>query len=226
MALQLLDWNRWLPRIHPKDAYGAAFLRNAAFTDYTALRAALSGPNADAYKTQNVGSDQPSPNMTAARLDLNHWFTHYETFVDPKVAPADTPWTPLYSQQVYSSALWQRVKVWELMQEFGMENLGRVAFGPRADERTWLDPGTFMISPGKSHLPATINQGGFTDNILQFETLNNQWYYLGLVLNAGNGYRAGTNPIDYGYARARILNLMQAGGPAMPLMELPRRMTE
>ena len=219
VAFQLLDWNGWLPRIHPKDAYGAAFLQDRAFTDYLALRANLTGPSAESYKTAHIGNDQPSAYMTQARLDLGRWSYDSGQFTFPKTQPMSAL-TPLLSQQLYSEGQWQRVKTWGLMQEFGMENLGKVALGPRADERTWLDPGSFNISPGKSHLPDVIANGGFSQDELQFETLNNQWYYLGLIQNAGNGYRTGTAPIDYPYARNRVINLMQAGGPALPLMEL------
>lgn len=86
--------------------------------------------------------------------------------------------------------------------------------------RIWLDSGTFDISPGKSHLPEDVTTGGFSANPLDAETLDNQWYYLALIQDPGNGYRSGTTPVDYPYARNRNLNLTQAGGPPLPLMEL------
>ncbi len=218
IPLQLLDWNRWLPVVHPKDAYGSAFLQDRAFTDYGKIKANLTGPNAGAYKTAHIGNDQPSAYMTQARLDLVRWFYDYGyIFEYPKT---QTVLTPATSQQIYSASLWQRVKVWGLMQQFGMEDLGKTAFGPRAETRTWLDSGSFDISPGKSHLPEDVTTGGFSANPLNAETLDNQWYYLALIQNAGNGYRAGATPVDYPYARNRNLNLTQAGGPPLPLMEL------
>ena len=218
VPLQLLDWNHWLPVVHPKDAYGSAFLQDKAFTDYGQIKANLTGPNAETYKTAHVGNDQPSAYMTQVRSDLSRWFYDYGyVFAYPKT---QTTLTPAASEAIHSSGLWQRVKVWGLMQQFGLEGLGKDAFGPRAETRTWLDSGSFDISPGKSHLPEDVTTGGFSANPLNAEILDNQWYYLALIQNPGNGYRAGTTPVDYPYARNRNLNLTQAGGPPLPMMEL------
>ncbi len=77
IPLQLLDWNRWLPVVHPKDAFGDAFLQDKAFTDYGKIKANLTGPNAEAYKTAHIGNDQPSAYMTQARLALVRWLYDY-----------------------------------------------------------------------------------------------------------------------------------------------------
>ena len=47
---------------------------------------------------------------------------------------------------------------------------------------------------------APIGEGGF-------EYLNNSWYYLQVVLNAGNRQRGAWNPVDWGYIRPRVNGL-------------------
>src|SRR5262249_6689211 len=46
ISLQLPDWSQWLPRIHPKDAWGAAFARSELATMYDGgtIAEAKSGP--------------------------------------------------------------------------------------------------------------------------------------------------------------------------------------
>ena len=35
VAIQFPDWNEWLPRVHPKDAWGTTFVTHPAHTRYT-----------------------------------------------------------------------------------------------------------------------------------------------------------------------------------------------
>jgi hypothetical protein len=42
-------------------------------------------------------------------------------------------WSPALTEKVYSTQLWQLVKTWEMMQEFGLEGRRRDLFGPSVD---------------------------------------------------------------------------------------------
>ena len=51
LPFQLMDWNEWLPSVHPMDAFGAAFVNSPYNADYQALRAGLKVGDAATYSS-------------------------------------------------------------------------------------------------------------------------------------------------------------------------------
>jgi len=218
IALQLPDWNHWLPRIHPKDAFGDKFTQSAFARFYdgngpsraggTNLRAILSNPDAGyhAFITSAAGAQLPSL--------LNSWSgIDYGDFIARRQAERDG--TAAYEEKLMDAERWMLVKNWELMQEFGLEGSApRIypttpAHAPLAGERrAWVSEAAFLASPAFVGAP----ENGLLYSRLQYEYLTNAWYYTQIVLNSGNRHRLGWHPVDWGYAIGRTADLANASG--------------
>src|SRR6266436_6103329 len=186
IALQLPDWSQWLPRVHPKDAWGSAFTQSEF--------AALYDGNTTPESKGKTGAKPPLRELLTAVQTADHnirplvaAFTQWsqarrsflKRFVDGK-----TVWSPLLTEKVYSTQLWQLVKTWEMMQEFGLEGRGHDFFGSTADSRTWCNTIPAESAPSAAHIPnGAAGVGGST---LTNEYFTTAWYELQVVLNSGN----------------------------------------
>jgi hypothetical protein len=191
-AIQFLDWNRWLPTIYPGDAFGANFKNSPLLTTYQSIRAGLVPNNAASYSNQ-------APFIWELPTFLYNFRSAYEP------AFTSSAWTPTVGQQWYSIAQWLMVKNWELNQEFGLQGMPQVPFGPQADVLAWYSQAPFQASPNMLHIPQSANLGNglpITHTYLAYI-----WYHLQLVLNAGNGQYIENSPIDFGY----VYNYVSAG---------------
>jgi hypothetical protein len=183
IPLQLADWNHWLPTIHPMDSFGATFTNSELFALYQKLRSELVPNSTTAY--------------SRALSDMRYWAVRDQTLTLPLTpAPTDPKWQdPVFTNSMYSIRLWSLVKLWELNQEFGLEGMAAVAFGPQSESRAWYSNMpfiTFNVPFGSlgigNNLPITLTYDHY------------RWYHLQLLLNDGNGTAEGTWPIDWAYA--------------------------
>jgi len=185
VALQLPDWNSWLPGVHPMDAW-PDFLTSDINTRYSQIRSILVPGNATSY--------------VDASGDFMEWGGDYLVFITPKTngLPSST-WTPTYVNQVYSTPLWLMVKNWELNQEFQLEGMAQAIFtNPKAEPRAWLSEFPFLSSPNMLHIPP--GTPGLDNGSLQtWHYLAFVWYHTQLILNNSEYQQSGNSPIDWGY---------------------------
>jgi len=204
VAMQFPDWNHWLPKIHPKDAWGMEFVNSNLFKKYSGegggnapwnFRAKLSAANARQYALTPI-----------FRNELGYWGNDRYEFLVPRTK-AGTVWTPEYSEKIYSTALWQLMKTWELMQEFNLEGLGKQIYGPQGEPRTWLTDFPFRVSPFM--LGIADNQNGIGGSALTNVFFSNVWYQVQLTLNNSNRQAISTYPIDWPYVYGKLMGLHQ-----------------
>jgi hypothetical protein len=206
IALQLPDWNQWLPRIHPKDAWGPAFTQSAFAASYDG--------ETPAESKGKIGRKLPLRTLLAAQAadhDIRpvvaafaQWSDARRSFLG-RYGKAEAAWSPELSNKVYSTQLWQLVKTWEMMQEFGLEARGRDLFGPAADSRTWCNIIPGDAAPAAAHIPN--GPAGAGGSALTNEYLNAAWYELQIVLNSGNHQRRDRGPVDWVYVIGGFLDL-------------------
>ena len=202
IALQLPDWNSWLPGIHPVDAFGASFTASQFNTLYPIVRGRLVPNDASAYST--------SANF------FGEWFVAGDAVFLP---PYETgTWTASSRQAVYSAAQWQMVKLWELNQEFGLEGIPQAVFGSKADARAWYGNHSFNTSPNMLHMTPGAGLGNGSLVVRQY--LAFVWYHVQLILNDGNGHQADHTPIDHGYVQGIIKDFSTSAGNAPEAMLL------
>ena len=219
---QLPDWNHWLPSIHPKDAWGDAFVNdrlNMAYngegtaTPTTPMRALAAKVKAEGY--------------TSYRRVLYHhndqWNLRLFEFLSPRYPSATNGLSADYSQKVYSTSLWHVVKTWELMQEFGLEDKARLVHPSSRDTRAWMSNSAFDASPNIIKLPS--NNTGIKDNSpFMFTYFSMSWYHLALILFNGNhsdgADRTAQRPIEWGYVSGAIKGMSRTPGGTQPVQGL------
>jgi hypothetical protein len=186
LSLQLPDWNRWLPTVHPLDAWGDSFTSSPLYSMYLRMRTTLRWQDSAVYSYMK---------------SQNQFGLTDEDFLIPRTLPQDDPaWNDrTYVAKIYSIRLWEVVKLWEINQEFGLEGLARSVFGPQAADRAWYTNKLFFVSPFMTKIPRP--SPGIGNGLkVTFTYLSFIWYQVQMLLNDGNGTAAGTWPIDWPYA--------------------------
>jgi hypothetical protein len=227
IAFQLPDWKRWLPKVHPKDAWGDAFINHnlnkryggeGGGTDKIVLRDRL----------KSGGVDYATGRKDDLWNDLYYWGVEWGERFDAKRSvnlnnAAD-------QSKVYGTALWLVVKNWELAQEFGLEShcptlyKDKVATIPainagKVEPRSWCGHWRFVFdaSPHILGLPEQNSIFGSEKGRLYFA---NAWYQLQVLLNPGSGYHAVHLPTDWQYAYGLMNDLRRGAGRVEPMRNL------
>lgn len=198
LPLQFPDWNSWLPRIHPMDAF-TTFTASPLFATYGTLRTVLAPATPAAYRT--------------ASGYFTNWHNQYETFLGATAVPTAN-WAA-----VQSVLQWKMVKHWEMNQDFGLEAMASAIF-PKPNLRAWIDNEAFLSEPGAEKIPVTAPQ--FANGTqAAWEYFENDWNSVQLVLNDGQGTQSASSPLDYSYVRADVKDLsLDTGNTTQAMLEL------
>lgn len=205
ISLQLPDWSEWLPRVHPKDAWGAAFTESSFAELYDGDAASGSSGKIgtkSSLRTLLVRGE----NQDFARVPSTfvRWSQSRRNFFRHAVK-GGTVGSSSLSNRVYSTQLWQLVKTWEMMQEFGLEGRGRDFFGSSASSRTWCNTIPLETAPSVAHIPdGPVGVGG---SALTNEYVTAAWYELQIVLNSGNHQHRDRTPVDWVYVTGQFRDL-------------------
>ena len=207
IALQLPDWSHWLPRVHPKDAWGPAFT-------HSELGALYGGENSQASEGK-IGAKLTLRSLIAtaqaADRDLrpvvaafDRWSKARQVFLK-RTTNTEKVWSPALTEKIYSTQLWQLVKTWEMMQESALEERGRDLFGSTADSRTWCNTIPSETAPSAAHIPDGL--AGVGGSALTNEYFSASWYELQILLNSGNHRHRDRGPVDWVYVVGRFHDL-------------------
>jgi hypothetical protein len=236
VAFQLPDWKHWLPRVHPKDAWGNYFDNSNLNKEYAGEGAGSSTfVLRDRLKSRGeayvLGQDGDFFG------DVYYWGVEWGERWNPPVA-SDT--TRLEDQtKIYTTAQWLLIKNWELAQEFNLEQSCpkayqlRVANTPaispdKVEPRSWCGQWRFIfdVSPHILKIPTDNNIFGGPKASTYFA---NAWYYLQLLINPGSGDHNVHLPTDWQYAYGLLNDLQKVSGrnePARGLIYTVKGMQE
>lgn len=207
IALQLPDWNDWLPEVHPKDLWGSYFEGSSVHQAYQQTRHTLLTQGASAL----VSSGQLLPLLDGLRATLNEAIGVMNGPEPCRVYNGSSAYNPVPSplldllpptpnrceQALRSLNHWSAVKHWEVMQEFGLEDLTPSLYR-YGEARGW--PGqwrqVFELAPHRS-ANNSYNFAFQTRAVGVYE--NVAWYHLQLILNAGNRDPRGAFPPEWSY---------------------------
>jgi cytochrome c553 len=175
IAFQLPDWNRWLPLEHPLDAWGGEFAASAVARTYADPEAGLRG--ALVARGAAAALDE------AFRQRLDAWGPQEIEF---SLAHRPRPATKESARRLYALRQWRLVKLWELMQEFGLEGLGPEIHGPRAQPRSWFPRWPFLAEQAPFAARVPNDARGIGGRAITNVYLTNAWYELAAILQGGN----------------------------------------
>jgi hypothetical protein len=216
IALQLPDWNEWLPEQHPIDVVGDAFntlsvnggsslnkyyeeIDEALKTDGVDVLIADDWLEPNLTRFAEISTDLPTAiplldAATRAGIDIN---THYLSVIQ-----------------------WGAVKQWELMHTYGLEDKAPRIKGTYGEARSWLSDrrNVFEIAPHRT----ADNDKRPHQSLLIAKTKSTAWYQLQLTLNAGNRTASAQLwPVDWNYQPDHIVDLKtKVGGPSHPVRYL------
>ncbi len=228
VAIQLPDWNSWLPEVHPIDLWGEAVWQNLQPAlpvqpqiSYEEMRLALQAtPTAVLIATGSFVS-------TFGRLnDDTRSFVSFGRIGGGGGGPWRTNTGPVIDRveaRGYKGefakrnlAQWQAVKYWELAHEFGIEALGPDVWGADGEQLSWPIGDHQSVhqvaahitsdnrdhytagDPGQVHAWQLPGKGDFDSTA---------WYHLQLILNAGprnDQAVEAVQPIDWAYGFMHI----------------------
>ena len=201
IALQLPDWSHWLPRIHPKDAWGPVFTQS----EFAVLYDGKHKVGSDLpLRTFLANSQAAEHNIRPVVDSFTHWSQSRRVFLK-RLVRGRTGWSPTLTNNIYSTQLWQLVKTWEMTQEFGLEARGRDLLGVTADSRTWCNTIPEETSPAETFIPDGLARVG--GSALTNEYFSASWYELQILLNSGNHQHQDRTPVDWRYLIGRFLDL-------------------
>ncbi len=199
VEVQLPDWNQWLPGVSPMDAWGSAFLTSDVYTGYQSIRANLVPNDATSYQSQAA--------------NIWTWNLRDRAFLSPLTLPVTDPgWNnPYYAETIFGTRMWNMVKHWEVFQEFGLEGMAQVAFGPQADTRAWYTQEPFFASPNMIQTPQNSVGNGL---LITWYYTSFAWYHVQLILNYSNNRGTGQlQSIDWPYVLAHLSELATLPNP-------------
>lgn len=222
ISLQLPDWNHWVPRIHPKDAWGDYFTNSNLNKMYAGegtgnstynMRAQLAAGGA-AYATGRSGD---------IFNDLYYWGDQLGDHFTPPNEGTSGSYTIAQQKNLYGTAQWQLLKSWELAQDFNLEAQCPAAWGahnaPKIEARGWCGYWRFVFNVSPHILGFPVNASMFGSPVADIMKAN-QWYEMQLLLNPGNGAHLVHLPLDWQYAYGLFDDLSSASGRTEPARKL------
>jgi hypothetical protein len=189
IALQMPDWNHWLPQVHPVDVWGDRFARSELSRMYAAL---------------NTGTGTESPGDAAGFFA--RWLRARSKFLAPPGTSDSPRWSPGQAQSLYATLLWQLVKTWEISQQYGLEAGG--------GDVVWNNRVAAETAPATVNIPDNAN--GMGGSGLTNEYFNNAWYELQMLLNDGGHQHHGRGPVDFVYVAGHERELERWSGTPEP----------
>jgi cytochrome c553 len=215
IGLQLPDWSQWLPRVHPKDAWGKEFTKSEFAALYGGENQEKVG-KADTRTLRGLLQTAGTTENNAPRVAtaFAQWSQARGEFLK-RLVNKKTEWSPGLTNKVYSTQLWQLVKTWEMMQEFGLEERGSDFFGPGAESRTWFNTVPGDAAPSATHIPD--GPAGVGGSALTNQYASASWYELQILLNSGNHRHRDRAPVDWVYVIAGFHQLYDQTGQPEPV---------
>lgn len=218
IALQLPDWNAWLPEVHPKDNWGESNWTTVEISGRTVPDwfARLRG-----HLEDNALDDIVADGSLKDRLDrFANITSHLGSHQGNAIRGTGRESRQEDGEGVTRSLVhWSAVKQWELAQEFGLEELAShpAMYGTFGEARSWVSLRRNVFDMAPHRLAPNLNSFDFQTRKVG-KVMSTSWYQLQLIINAGgrDGYALG--PVDWNYQPAHIQNLPgQVDGPAQPL---------
>ncbi len=233
LALPMLDWNDWLPRVHPKDYWNSAF--NAANypaanwptsllkQTYETLRSGYSGagcpsgPGCQTFHTAAASGYWKEQWQFMSQGWLTGWWA---ATAQPQLCAGMPPNRTClenvtneknqYNVSTYSAGQFVATKIWEIMHEFDIQGYQASLYPSAGESRGWNNNTVFLASPdiSKTRVNAKI-PGLYDGSVYSEQHASLQWYTLQAILMSTTGRPWGYDtigPLDtpYTYGKFRV----------------------
>jgi len=214
IALQMPDWNEWLPEQHPLDLYGNTFKTAGdpgAWETYT-----QSTNKNDFQDVRTCMNNQPDGTDCArtASTALN-WFTRITNEHRDNLDLASGAEVPDHEAD-YSLLRWMAVKQWELIHSHDLMDDTRDAYSDAAPLQ-WPVPHRSVFNHASHIISSDLKGDTYSTHDLYFDTA---WYELQVIINSGQGMSTGAKPVDWKYQFSHINSVLSEVLSGWPLRYL------
>ncbi|WP_299184345.1 T9SS type A sorting domain-containing protein [uncultured Aquimarina sp.] len=213
IAIQLPDWNSWLPEVHPLDIIGDQFNETTVFNNETLD---------DSYKELKKLLDENtlSSIIEDERLkDRLYLLAEQSTNLNNRTIgnlnlDANTPnGDKLEYRHIVH---WGAIKTWDIMQTYDLDGIAPDIFGEYGEKRSWISLRRNVFEMAPHRLAGNRNTLPWQD-IKVGKYFSTAWYQLQLTINAGNRRASHLWPVDWNYQPNHIAGLhTSADGPKHP----------
>ncbi|NNF57063.1 MAG: T9SS type A sorting domain-containing protein, partial [Rhodothermaceae bacterium] len=221
VAIQLPDWNAWLPDVHPEDVWEEFFLASTPIdgSDGDTRGDVLGHYDKLQGDLQTIGPDVMIQSGELATLMGSFSSAGIKYFLDYRNgdAEAHVPGSIHIESARQSIRKWTLVQLWDIQQTYALDSVAPEVYGQYGEARSWLGASRQMFDLAP-HLSAENKLSFFYQNDLAGKTESTAWYQLQVVVNAGNRINAGSiAPVDWNYHPKHINGLSDnEGGPRHP----------
>ncbi len=237
VALQLPDWQAWLPEQAPEDVWGAAVFGEGPYVAYLDAHQALGGGGAARMRTDPAavyGGELRAtldavrkraqdfvklfgaqPCRDAAIYSAPAWQMLGVGGPSPDLNDGDPSWC---EGPMRSMNHWNAVKQWELFQEYGLEDATADVY-PSGETRGWTGQWRHVFDLA----PHRIGNNSFWFQHQDKRAgayANTAWYQLQVVLQAGNRDPRNHRPPDWKYHQNHLWHASDETGQPHPLRQL------
>jgi hypothetical protein len=218
IALQLPDWNEWLPTVHPVDIWDN-FESEEANQGYLQGREQLQATGVNELIERGqlhhaVGGIHKAIVAFWTRGTTQNAGATWRVSASANISKIKGVSRERARSQL---AQWQAVKQWEVMQEFKLEGLGKRIFGDNNEERVWPSPefSVFQVAP---HITAdNIKHFIGGQSVINGKYASTAWYQLQLTLNSASRQKVHVFPVDWPYHYIHIWQTSALSGLQHPL---------
>ncbi|MDX1439480.1 MAG: Ig-like domain-containing protein, partial [Rubricoccaceae bacterium] len=232
IALQLPDWNNWLPDVHPLDVYGFdAFASTEPWQYHLEMYSRLDTPSEvqdeiDEYRNSIIseGIERTGIEEVFSRLMNAHDLSRL-----PEYDYETDPVAHFLARLSYHQ--WQSVKTWEVVNKFDLQDLGSALYEGLENHASWHHGGepvralgsrlmdttpffwpmpnntVFDMAPHKNGKPYFAEEGAYGQNEFMNSMYSGLWYEVQILITRGlTGVMAnnGGGPIDWAYQNAFV----------------------
>jgi len=187
VALQMPDWNEWLPVHHPIDVWGDAFRDHRTWQNY------LDRTPDNLWRAQNGDYQKLEDATKPLWAGLEQGRDNFKGRTVP----------PEYDWQVaeLSRMQWALTKHFEILVPTHMEDKVQTVQGPEADRLQWPSDSRIVFDQAP-HIGVKKSDGSTVkgqDHGLMDRYFDTTWYHLQMVINSGATYSTGQGPLDWLY---------------------------
>jgi hypothetical protein len=208
------DWNRWLPHIHPLDAWGDWYGTNY----YPTTTTRMLGVYHDFYNTfKNLTDKTQAPTLLeifGQRVSEENYYVHL--LINPQLnAPVTSKAYADWALKVMSDFKWMNVKAFEFMKVYEFEELGS---GYWSDKRRWYGNTArtvFFTAPHVKSTPPFSSQIKGMVPYGSWPAESASWYHLTVILNSGNRNNIDQTPVDQAYYTTFGMKLFWGSDPSL-----------
>ena len=210
VAIQFPDWNEWLPRVHPKDAWGNVFLNHEVYDRYDrGFPAVLAQGVPQAVASGDIVDEIEgwANSFREFKKDTNKEFHFGGYDADGEVAD--------YMLGLFQ---WQAVKTWEIMTTHpGLETAAPQIYPGTGEPRSWFGRARAVFDTAP-HINGPDQAGVHPQGSeLQNRYFSTAWYQVQMTLNAGNRRGLNIRPHDWKYHMEHIRGLGKSTGIREPM---------